>query len=127
MAYQGYRIKINGDIFPNVYMSRGSYTIANNPRVCETYTDSLGIEHDVYYPTTKAVITFDIKEHSTEEHSVLDAFFVTRSNVPIQYFDDNTESYKTGTFKIEDFEWSHSNALASDVDYETTSITLKEY
>lgn len=127
MAYAGYRLKIDGDVFPNEYISRGSYSISNSPRVCDTYVDSLGISHNIYYPSSKAVITFAIKEHSTEEHPTLDAFFSVRDNVEIEYYDDNTDSYVEGIFTIKDFTWRHANALTSNVDYNSTQITLEEH
>ena len=127
MAYQGYRLKINNVVFPNEYVSRGTYKISRNPRKVETYTDIVGVEHDVFYPTDKTTISFDIKEHSTDEHSTLIAYFSNRKNVSVEYFDDNTSAYVSGTFRIVDFVWANKNALANKIDYDKTSITLEEY
>ena len=72
-------------------------------------------------------VSFDIKEHSTDEHSTLIAYFSTRKNVSVEYFDDNTSAYVSGTFRIVDFVWANKNALANKIDYDKTSITLEEY
>lgn len=127
MAYAGYRIKINGEIFPNIYMARGSYNMTKNPRLCESYVDALGVSHDVFYPTAKAIINFSIKPHSTDEHHLLREYFNERENVSVEYFDDNSETYLTGTFKVKNFTWKDDNATSGSVDYSATDIQLEEY
>lgn len=127
MAYAGYRIKINGEIFPNIYMARGSFNITKNPRLCESYVDALGVSHDVFYPTPKAVINFNIKPHSNDEHQALSVFFINRANVAVEYYDENTENYLTGSFKVKNFTWKNDNATSGGVDYSATAIQLEEY
>ncbi len=127
MAYEGYRIKINGNIFPNVSMQRGSWSCSSSPRLCESYTDARGIKHDIFYPIAKTEISFVVKEHNQTEHAELASFFSSRANVSVEYWDDNSGEYKNGTFGIKDFAWSHSNAGQSFIDYGATQITFEEY
>lgn len=127
MAYQGYRLKINNVVFPNEYVSRGTYKISRNPRKVETYTDIVGVEHDVFYPTDKTTITFMIREHSSSDHSTIYEYFSTRKNVTVEYYDDNTDTYISGTFRVDKITWEYENALSNTIEYAPTPITLEEY
>lgn len=127
MAYEGYRIKINNNVFNNSDIARGTFSASRSPRLCESYTDAVGVTHETFYPTKKAVINFSIRAHSITEHSGLASFFVERNNIPVQYYDDNTGDYVTGNFKINDFTWAHSNAGSGFLDYEQTAVTMEEY
>lgn len=127
MAYEGYRIKINGYIFPNGNMARGSWNKSTEPRLCESYTDILGINHDVYYPTDKTTIGFTIRPHKEEEHPSIASYFAERANVEVEYYDEDTQTYKTGNFKINKFSWAHDNAGERFIDYAETAVTFEEY
>lgn len=127
MAYNGYRLKINNNIFENVDMARGSWSISTAPRLCESYVDAVGISHDIFYPTPKTIIKFAIREHIQPEHERLAGYFTQRQNVVVEYFDEETNGYKTGTFRVQDIEWNHTNAGGAFVDYSTTAVTLEEY
>lgn len=126
MAYAGYRIKINNVIFPNHDMQKGSYNAGRNPRVARTWTDLEGIEHEIDYPTEKTVITFSIREHKPADHATLAAFFSTRDNVSVYYWDDNADDYRTGTFRIKDIKWKHRTVEETGAYYEATQVTLEE-
>ena len=124
MAYNGYRLKINNVVFNNSDIAKGSYTLGKNPRVAKSYTDINGIRHDIYYPTPKTIISFSIREHLLSDHLVLSSYFATR-NVTVEYFDDESETYKTGSFKVSDFNWNHLNT--NPVMYGATAIKLEEW
>lgn len=124
MAYSGYRIKIDNVILKNNDIAKGSYALGRNPRVAKSYTDISGISHEIYYPSSKTVISFSIREHLLSDHAVLASYFANRS-VSVEYFDDETETYKSGTFKVADFTWKHLNT--NPVMYGATAIKLEEW
>lgn len=124
MAYSGYRIKINNTIFPNRDIAKGSYTLGKNPRVAKSYTDISGINHEIYYPSTKTIISFSIREHLLDDHSSFAEIFSNRS-LSVEYYDEETSSYQTGTFKVMDFNWNYINT--NPVLYGATQITLEEW
>lgn len=126
MAYSGYRIKIGNTIFPNNNIAKGSFSIERNPRPCKTWVDLTGVSHETYYPTSRTTIKFSVREHEASDHSTLASFFSNRS-VTVQYWDDNTSAYVTGSFHIEDFEWSHDTVKSNGAFYGKTQITLKEW
>lgn len=126
MAYSGYRIKIGNNIFPNNDIAKGSFSITRSPRVCKTWTDLTGVRHETYYPTQKTTITFSVREHGVADHSAIASFFSNRS-VTVQYLDDNTSSYVSGSFHIQDFEWNHETVKSNGAFYGKTQITLEEW
>lgn len=127
MAYLGYRISIDNSTIPNSWISKGTYSASKSPRIAESFTDIAGITHDVPYSTTKAIIEFSLREHSLSEHADFASLFTSRATRTIEYWDDDTSDYLTGTFKVKDFTWNHLTADGNDIQYGATKITLEEY
>lgn len=125
MAYSGYRIKIDGTIFPNNDMAKGSYTFSKSPRVSKKWEDLKGITHKTYYPDDKTVISFSIREHLATDHITFASFFSSRS-VTVQYWNDNANDYYEGTFDIEPVKWGHITVKENGAFYGATQITLTE-
>lgn len=124
MAYLGYRLKINGTILKNRDIAKGTFTLGKNPRVAKKWTDIQGINHEIYFPTSKTTISFSIREHLAVDHISLASYFISR-DVTVEYYDDNSDSYITRQFKVNDFKWSHSNT--NPLFYNATQITLEEW
>lgn len=126
MAYSGYRIKIDGTIFSNTDIAKGSYSLSKSKRVSKSWEDLTGIQHETYFPAERATITFSVREHSALDHQTLAAFF-NSSSVTVQYWDDNANDYYEGTFKVEPFTWKHLTVESNGAFYGKTQITLKEW
>lgn len=126
MAYAGYRIKIDGTIFPNTDIAKGSYSLSKSKRVSKSWEDLTGITHKTYFPTEKTTITFSIREHTAADHQTLASFF-TSSSVTVQYWNDNANDYYEGTFEVEPFTWKHNTVESGGAFYGKTQITLKEW
>ena len=71
MAYSGYRIKIDNVILKNNDIAKGSYALGRNPRVAKSYTDISGISHEIYYPSSKTVISFSGARISSHPSAVI--------------------------------------------------------
>lgn len=121
-----YRIKINNNIFQNNNVAKGSFNVTREPRVAKSYNDINGISHEIYYPTLKTIITFSIREHDSADHATLAAFFNSSSDASVEYWDDDSSTYKTGTFKIHPISWSHLTIEGNNIQYATTQIKLEE-
>lgn len=127
MAISDYRVKINNIKVPNTYISRGTYSLERPLRIAETYEDASGIKHEITFASKKTKIKFTLREHSSDEHNSFAALLATVQNVSVSYWDDQTNSYLSGTFRIKDFTWSHMNIIGSSIEYGPTSIELEEY
>lgn len=124
MAYQGYRIKVNGTIIDNMMIKRGSYYAKPTRRVLESYYDAAGGFHEELSPVVKMEIGFTIREHDMDEHAALFSAFTER-NVTVEYWKDNAGVYATGTFRIEDYKMPHKHT-AGGIRYADIAIKMKE-
>lgn len=124
--YQGYRIKINGTVFPNGFIAKGTYQCVEKNRVIETWTDADYVEHKICTGNKKAVISFNIREHNSSEHSQVISFLRDDDNITVEYYSDRTDSYKTGVFRLEDVNFAHITLNGSSIEYGATTIILTE-
>lgn len=124
--YANYRLKINGVIYNDSYIAKGSYKCEEARRVVRSWTDANGITHEEYAPTPKATISFAIREHDTNEHPALVTALSDYNDVTVEFYNDRTDSYRSGTFRIETIPFSHRNLEAGGILYNTTQIKLTE-
>lgn len=125
MAYNGYRIKINGTTISNMMIKRGSYFTKPTQRILESYYDAAGGYHEELSPVVKMEICFNIREHDMDEHTSLMSAFTGR-NVTVEYWNDTIGEYATGIFRVEDLRMPHKYALNSRIRYGEIAIKLKE-
>lgn len=125
--YNGYRIKINGIIVDNNIISRGSYSLQKKKRVLAEYYDANGDRHEETSPREKAEISFTIRERTTKEQSGLSGIWEVCENILVEYWNDKTATYETGLFKMESPVFKHRNTLGGTINYDRTTISLREY
>lgn len=126
MAYEGYRLKINGVIFPNTYMVKGSWKcLPNKRRLVNSYYTADGKRHEIFSPVTKVDIRFSIRESNMDDHVKIAAFFTEKENVQVTFWNDTTCVYETRTCKISDISWA-STALGSTLLYHAASVVITE-
>lgn len=125
MAYQGYRIKVNGTIIDNMMIKRGSYYTKLTRRVLSSYYDAAGGYHEDLSPAEKMEIGFTVREHDMEEHTALLSAFCTGRYLLAEYWNDTTGAYATGVFRVEDMKMPHKHAAGS-IRYGEIAIKLKE-
>ena len=126
MSYQGYRVKINGTIIPNVLVASGSYSFNKQPRIAGYWTDSKGEKHMEYHEKMRSIITFSIRERNLEEHESIKDIFNNQKKVNVEYWDDYECVYHTGVFDILGVTINHKKALSTDILYNATQIRLEE-
>ena len=125
--YAGYRLKINGNEFPNHYMERGSWSCKPNKRLIRSWYDANGTLHEDYHESEKVEISFKVRESNLADHEAIVPFFAEHANVAIEYWDDEACAYKEGTCKIDHITWQHSNALTSEVLYKAAQVSIMLY
>lgn len=125
--YQGYRIKINGNIVENQMIASGSYSIKKTQRVLREYYDATGTRREELSPRVTAVINFTIREHNLQEHTAVMQILEVENQVEVEYWDDKKLAYGLGYFKVESYKVEHQNATQNDIRYKNMPITLREY
>lgn len=127
MSYSGYRIKVNGNVLSDKWISKGTFNAVPQKRVCSTYTDANGVEHNTYYPTAKEKITFSIRERNESEQEEIKWLWASTDNLSVEYWDDASCSYKSGIFKMDRPTFNHYtiNGVLGLM-YSATAITMEE-
>lgn len=125
--YQGYRVKINGNIVQNQMIARGSYSVQKERRVLASYYDAKGVKHEELSKRETAIIKFTIRDRNLAEHAAMMKILEVENNVEVEYWDDKKLVYNIGYFKVESYKIEHQNAFQNDIMYKSMPLTLREY
>lgn len=131
-GFEGWRIKINGVIFPSKYIHAGSYKITPDQETdIDDYTDNNGIFHRNVLPATATKIEFNIKPmHLSEWIKIKEILPPKRVEFQIEYWNDYEVKYQSGTaympdISIEPYEDYPKNE--NDILYNPIRIAFIEY
>lgn len=130
--YQGYLLKFGNNIMPNKYFLEYSST-PNQRMESDAQRDQLGDLHRTTLPHHKSSITFSthilpLDEKIRFQNIINNA--ITNSlqrRVSVTYWNDETNSYKTGSFYIPDIEFQVIDADATNIEYNPITVELIEY
>lgn len=125
--YSGYRIKINGIVVSNDFISQGSYSSQKEKRVLYEYYDANDVRHEELSNRERMIISFDIRERSAKEQQQLSGLWAQFEDVQVEYWDDLIGEYKSGIFKMDRPEIKHRHTRGSSIHYARTNISLREY
>ena len=124
--YDGYRIQINGEVFPNNMIAEGSYKVTpSERRIASEIQDANGKKHIRYYPRSGAAIEFRIRKRSIEKQEEIAHFFASDETYDLVYWDDRIMQYKTGDFTLKDIEFQHKDTRNNSIRYEETTIKFE--
>lgn len=103
-GFEGWRIKVNGEIFPSEYIHAGSYKITPDQETdIDDYTDTDGIFHRNVLPAKATKIEFDIKPIRMHDLAVIKRILPEdRTEVNIEYWNDWEMKYQSGKAYIPD-------------------------
>lgn len=127
MAYAGYRVIIDGNTLPEGYVWKGTYKLSKEDRIFDEFEDGYGIKQIKTIGTKRTVINLSLRRHTSDEHSYFIPFTTKTQNIPVTYYDDHTDSYKSGTFHMNKVQFQHENSQNSKLMYGPTPIVLEEY
>lgn len=125
--YNGYRVKINGQIVSDNFISQGSYSSYKKQRVIHEYFDGYGVKHEELSPRETMHISFKIRERNEQEQSQLNAIWKTYDHILVEYWEDTEAVYKSGYFKMTRPTFAHRNTRGGKISYDKTTIILEEY
>lgn len=130
--YQGYLLKFGNTIMPNKYFLEYSST-PNQRMESDAQRDQFGDLHRATLPHHKSSITFSthilpLDEKIRFQNIINNA--ITNSlqrRVSVTYWNDETNSYRTGSFYIPDIEFQVIDADATNIEYNPITVELIEY
>ena len=127
IGYEGFRIQIDGKVFPNNLIARGSYKmIPASKRKISEFSDANGKKHVRYYPRTGVEIQFKIRKRNMEEQTEVASFFSEKDIYDLVYWDDSVMDYRTGDFRItSDIYFQHDSIKKRKIRYGETEIKFE--
>lgn len=130
MAFAGYLLKINGTVFPNNLISQGGYKVTPNQRQdLDPYRDVVGLLHRNVLPHTPTKIELSTKFLHLEDKTLINQLLAGRDRMRIEYWNDETNRYETGTFYSPDTTYTYYKVDEElrDIMYEPIRIAFIEY
>lgn len=128
-GFEGWLLKINGfDMTP--YIHAGSYKATPNQQTdVDDYTDGEGFFHRNILPAKATKIEFDIKPVRLADKIKIQEAFPSREEVSVEYWNDESNQYQTGTMYIPDitFEPYMVYREIGDILYNPIRIAVIEY
>lgn len=124
--YKGYVLKSPVGIVEEKYLT-GFRSTPNRQTDKNSYTDGDGETHRKILPHLRTTITFTTPMLYLEDKIKLQAHFPKREIVQLEYWNDETNGYKSGKFYIPDVEFSHKMHYGNTILYEAITIELQEY
>jgi len=104
MAFNGYFLKVGTEIFPNYIIARKGYKSTPNQRTdLDSYTDGDGKLHRNILPVKRSKVWLTTKNGLRySEKLIIQSFFANRDVVTMEYWNEEENAYKTGTFYVPD-------------------------
>lgn len=126
-VYLGYRIKINGEVFKNGWIAKGSYHCKiKEKRILDEFFDANGKRHLVKSGHERTEIVFSVRKHKQEEHREIVEFFKEKEDIEVVYWNDEKLQYETGLFCIDSIEYVHENARNKEILYGEIQVSMTE-
>ena len=139
MAYKGYLIKLGGSggtVLPMKYMKLDGYNITPNQRMeAEAARSITGVLHRTTVEHTATKIEFNTPNLTNTDINGMMSMFrsvwssAAERKLNLQYYDMETDSYKTGTFYMPDikFQIYQADNVRNKLIYKETRIAFIEY
>ncbi len=113
MAFAGYYIKVNGTQFPNAFLAREGYSDTPNIRLDKnSYRDGRGkLKRSILpeKPSTIKIKTIDYL--SLGQKIILQAFFIPRDVITMEYWNDETNAYEIAEFYVPEITYTHKDLI----------------
>ena len=126
MSYNGYRIKIGTTTIKNTMIAPNTWKVSKKKRIVATWKDANQVEHHDVMSTGKTEITFSLRARTASEQATLAPILSTTEGLTVEWYDDLSSTYKTGSFFM-NAPTIESKRHGASLLYEPTAIKLTEY
>ncbi len=127
MGFLGYMLKVNGNVLPNGYIDLLNYKCTpHKRRVIDSWYDGDGIYHETYSSHTSTLIQFATNGLLMPDKEAFISYFKKKADLKIEYWNDETGIYETGTFRRNDFTFMPYRIRKQDIIYKALDVELKE-
>lgn len=126
MSYNGYRIKIGTTTIKNTMIAPNTFKVTKTKRIVATWKDANQTEHHDVMSAGKTEISFSIRARTASEQATLAPIMSTTEGLSVEWYDDLSATYKTGSFFMA-APSIQSKRFGASLMYEPTAIKLTEY
>lgn len=132
MAYNGYLLKVGGKQIPNKFIQLSTYSITPNQRMeSSAERDTTGMLHRETCEHTATKIEFNTPYirgvEVAELNTLLGIAGDHQRNVTVDYFDPETQSYKSADCYMSDVQYSIYSEINNDLLYSPIRYAFIEY
>lgn len=137
MAFSGYLIKVggaNGTVLPMKFIKLDGYNITPNQRMeTEAKRTVSGVLHRTTVAHTASKIEFNTPNITNVDLNEMMTLFrnawtdTSQRKLDLQYYDMETDSYKTGTFYMPDVKFEIDHIHGNVIYYKETRVAFIEY
>jgi hypothetical protein len=130
MAFDGHYLKVGTTVFPNSLLAKSGYENTPNQETDKnSYIDGKGGLHRTILSTTRSTVKFrTIDSLSYGQKIIIKAFFIPRSVITLEYWNDEDDDYKTARFYVPPVTYVHKGQdKYKQPLYEGLEITLIAY
>nr|DAK80925.1 MAG TPA: hypothetical protein [Caudoviricetes sp.] len=133
MAYQGYLIKVGNTVFPMKYIRAETYKCTPNQRIDQdSDSDATGMLHRNVLPHTRTKIEFETPQmlrgaDVAAINALLGLAGNARRDVTIEYWDHESQGYKTGQCYVPDVSYQIMRNAGDDLVYMPIRYAFIEY
>lgn len=130
MVFDGHYIKVNGTAFPNSLLNLDGYSNTPNQRTDKnSYVDGYGGLNRTILPVKRSTVEIKtIDSFTYGQKIIMQAFFIPRDVITMEYWNDETNVYETAKFYVPDIKYTHKNQTKSKIPiYRALEITFIAY
>lgn len=132
MAYNGYLLKVGGKQIPNKFIQLSTYSITPNQRMeSSAERDTTGMLHRGTCEHTATKIEFNTPYIKGTDVAQLNQILGIANNLPrnvsVEYFDPETQSYKSAECYVSDIQYTIYSEQNGDLLYAPIRYALIEY
>lgn len=131
-SYSGYLLKFGSNILPNNYILSYSATPLQRTE-SSAYRDANNNLHRTTLPNHKSKIELSTHIMTLDEKITFQSYInlamvnTAQRKVTVTYWNDETNSYSTGSFYIPDITYTVRDADTNTIMYDPITVTLVEY
>lgn len=128
MDYQGWLLKFDDREFPMKFIAHHSYDATPNQKQDEdSYQDSTGRLRRNVLPHTRTKIEWNTPFLHLADKKEMQSYFPNRETMTVEYWNDETNSYETGTFYVPDIKFPYYDVDDDDIRYNPIRVAVIEY
>lgn len=127
--FKGYLLKNTAvGIIPNSFLQANGYSCTPNQQSDRnTYIDEEGLLHRDVLPHTSTKIEFNTPPLHLADKITFQKYFPSRTTVELEYWNDETNDYETGTFYVPSIQFSYYMVRNNDIFYNPIRVAFIEY